>query len=270
MKIIIELKIIFMEELINFWRQFQPNDNGGQLIHLGDLNALNDVDMQYFTFHDYVNNPDNLFISNTIIHSGLIPVPYSGDLTNAEIFILMINPGFDHNDYYSETIPEYRNALISNLHQENLNEDYPFFYLNPLFCHTSGGAYWLKKFNNIIKTLYQQGYGYEQILSLISKNTCVLELFPYHSKNFNISNIILNNCASVSLIRDFVQSIIENNKLVICLRQPNNWHINQNNAQNLHILPANQRQSASLNVNEGNVGQIIYNNLIDIAIQPNN
>ncbi len=42
-------------------------------------------------------------------------------------------------------------SKINSLRQEEINDDFPFHYLNPEFCHTSGGNYWFKKFNDIIE-----------------------------------------------------------------------------------------------------------------------
>jgi len=270
-----------MEELINFWRQL--NLKRRPFIHKEDRDNLLNVGREDLTFQRYISNAENLFISNTKIHSGLIPVPYTGNLKSAQIFLLMINPGFHHNDYYSETINDFKQALINNLRQENIDDNYPFVYLNPKFCHTSGGEYWLRKFDNIIEKLKVTlpRSTYEEILKLISRNICSLELFPYHSKNFKIGKKTLGNLESVKRIKGFLKIKIENNKhgvILSCLRRPKDWDIpstagkelkDQNSidlphrSSRVYILPSTKRQSASLKT-DGELGGMIFNRLKEI------
>ena len=233
-----------IKELINFWRQLKLNNK--PFIHKKDKDILENIDRVKLSFKDYIKNVNNLFSNNTQIHTGLLPVPYTGDLQKASIFLLMINPGFNHNDYYSETINNYKIALINNMRQENIDKNYPFLFLNPSFCHTSGGVYWLRKFDSLIRGLKDRlrNKTYEDILKHISKNVCSLELFPYHSKNLKINNIVLK-CPSVCRIRAIIDELMRRkNTLIVCLRQPENWGVN-NNKQIYTLLPR-ERQSASL------------------------
>ena len=52
-------------------------------------------------------------------------------------------------------------------------------YLNPEFCHTSGGDYWFKKFNDIIIQLTNNvaNYRYEDSIRLISRNISCATFF---------------------------------------------------------------------------------------------
>lgn len=256
-----------MCEIINYWRQLNIDNN--ELIHKNDIQILSNVNHINLDFDNYTANPDNLYGDNFLLHTGLIPVPYSGDIQNARIYLLMINPGFHNNDYYSEHYcNDYRQSLVNSLRQENRDENYPFHYLNPIFCHTSGGDYWFKKFRDIIINLTQNiiNYFYEDVIKLISGNICTLELFPYHSVNFRLNQQIINNCPSINQIRQFVQELLNNQRdiLIECLRQPENWNLNGVNDERLNILPSRQRQSASLRTT-GELGTRIYNKLIQIA-----
>lgn len=259
-----------MSSIIEYWRQLEINNNGQELIHPEDSQILENINRVNLDFANYIENCDNLFGDNFQLHTGLVPVPYSGDVKNARIYLLMINPGFHHNDYYSENhCQNYREALIHSLRQENMNTDFPFHYLNPEFCHTSGGGYWFKKFNDIIIKLTNNvaNYTYEDSIRLISKNICTLELFPYHSINFGLSNQIINNCSSVHRIRGLVNQLLNGQRdiLIECLRQPENWNLNGVNDNRLHILPSRLRQSASFKTTTGELGKRIYNKLIQIA-----
>jgi hypothetical protein len=57
------------------------------------------------------------------MHFGLTPEPYVGDIRNAKVFILLLNPGFSVLDYYGEENEELRISLKNNLYQtfENSN-----------------------------------------------------------------------------------------------------------------------------------------------------
>ncbi|MGI6311486.1 MAG: hypothetical protein ACOXZU_08135 [Bacteroidales bacterium] len=258
-----------MCQIIDYWRQLEIN-NGESLIHPADSQILENVNQVNLDFANYIGgNCDNLFGDNFQLHTRLIPVPYSGDIRNARIYLLMINPGFHHNDYYSENhCQNYRNALINSLRQEEINDDFPFHYLNPEFCHTSGGNYWFKKFNDIIIQLTNNvaDYSYRDSIRLISRNICTLELFPYHSINFGLNQQIINDCSSINQIRRFVNQLLNGQRdiLIECLRQPGNWGLNEIVDDRLHILPPQLRQSISFNPANG-LGARIFNKLVEIA-----
>ena len=49
----------------------------------------------------------------------LLPQPHHGDLENAEVFILLKNPGFHASDYLAEeTDSELRQSIIGTIRQE--------------------------------------------------------------------------------------------------------------------------------------------------------
>jgi hypothetical protein len=75
-------------------------------------------------------------------HLSLIPEPFVGNLQNAEIFILLMKPGFSSSVHYAHENPAFRDACIKNLRQENGNLDFPLFYLNPEFAWSSGFRLW--------------------------------------------------------------------------------------------------------------------------------
>ena len=76
-----------MDELINFWRNLDLNNR--PFIRNYDLDALAGVNQVNLDFDQFVANPDNLFGDNFKIHTGLLPVPYTGNFQNARILLLM-------------------------------------------------------------------------------------------------------------------------------------------------------------------------------------
>jgi hypothetical protein len=112
---------------------------------------------------------------------GLIPIPYSGDLESASVFILMLNPGLNPIDYFAETnVPEFRNALGRTLRQENVGEPYPFIYFDPRFSWHSGAEYWVGKFRSVLEEVCGK-LDFQEALSLLSRNIAILQVAPYHS-----------------------------------------------------------------------------------------
>lgn len=75
-----------MCEIIDYWRQLEFN-NGNELIHPNDNQILGNVNRINLDFNNYIGNCDNLFGNNLQLHTGLIPVPYSGDIRKARIYI---------------------------------------------------------------------------------------------------------------------------------------------------------------------------------------
>jgi len=255
-----------MDDLVEYWKKLEITSE--ELIHPCDVELLEKNKKINCNFEGYISKVENLFDESSQLHTGLIPIPYAGDLKNASIYLLMINPGFSPNDYFSEyNCKEYKGDLINSLKQNNLDENYPFISLNPKYCHTSGGQYWLKKFGSIIRKLKnEKGLDYEEAIKLIAMNICVLELFPYHSKNFNISNKIIRDLESTKRIKKFVSNLLSSNRDVIieCLRRPDDWGLKNNESnEKLNILLPKQRQSASLNV-EKEVGERVYNKLCEL------
>jgi hypothetical protein len=53
-------------------------------------------------------------------HFALLPVPYLGNLAKADIFILLLNPGFASVDYYCES----ENRAFKKALQQNLAQDF--------------------------------------------------------------------------------------------------------------------------------------------------
>ena len=68
-------------------------------------------------------------------HVGLVPVPYMGDIANAQVLLLQYNPGFSPDDYFAEEqSPTYRQALLNNLRQRRLDKDFPLSLAEPQLC----------------------------------------------------------------------------------------------------------------------------------------
>ena len=163
------------------------------------------------------------------LHVGLLPHPYCGDLKNAEVFILMLNPGFGILDYLDEENNKFRAALKNNLLQQECGE-FPFIFLNPEFHGTGGGRYWLRKFEDLIRLAVKKENGnFEKALQFLSKMIATIELFPYHSQSAPpISSVKRNQPESVKAAIDFVKHGLikkarKEGRLVIVARGGRYW-----------------------------------------------
>lgn len=182
------------------------------------------------------------------IHSGLLPKPYSGDIENARIYFLMINPGFGAWDYYDEENHDYRNEGINSLFQRKLNQQYPFSQLNPKYSWTGGGRYWNKKLAPVIKEVKDQNkFSYQEALSLISQRFSVFEFFPYHSQTFGIPNKVLNILPSAQIIKKCIveMAVKHPDRLFIVARKVGLWGLPMKK-KNIITFTAGESRGANL------------------------
>jgi hypothetical protein len=96
-----------INSLVEFWSDFTPKRDG---LHLHEQDRI--------WFEN--NNPEVLGPQNVVrsfdqfltgqrfeptrkeLHLSLLPAPYHGNIANARIIILLMNPGFVASDYYAE------------------------------------------------------------------------------------------------------------------------------------------------------------------------
>lgn len=205
----------------------------------------------YRSFDEYVASPEfgGLDIN---LHLGLLPMPFAGNLENASIFILMLNPGLSAGDYFAEQrVAEFRNAHVRGLRQENADDEFPFIFLNPDFAWHPGFGYWQKKFHNIIDEIRkQQKVSYQKAMSILSKKLACLELMPYHSKSFGAGSL-LNKLPSVKLMRNYVQDVVipkamSDKAIVIATRQIKMWQLPEH--KNIVMYKGGETRSAHLTI----------------------
>ncbi len=191
-----------MNNLLKFWN---TTSDRPPFVHKKDISIVNIK--PFINYEVYINAYTNSETRADDLHSGLFPVPHIGDIRNANLFILMLNPGFSHEDYIAENhFPSFRRALKDNLKQNKM--PYPFLFLNPDFLWTGGGHYWEKRFGVYAKALSdQQHITYGEALRVISNRIACLELVPYHSKD-GVNNDTIIHLESVKVMLDFFHSDI--------------------------------------------------------------
>jgi hypothetical protein len=220
-------------EIIDYWKLFKINE--WPYIHQSDSVLKSQRSYKYKNYEDYISSKDYGQIDSRF-HFGLLPSPYCGDILNASIYILMLNPGFSSIDYYAEQYcNKFREAEINCLNQ-NENIEFPFYCLNPEFIWTGGGAYWENKLNDIIKENSKiKNINYIDSTREISQKVALLELIPYHSLSYQLSGKIEAQVESKNIMKNFVKDyvykkVLNNNACIIITRKVKIWDLpNHNN-----------------------------------------
>lgn len=165
-------------------------------------------------------------------HLSLIPVPFVGDLERAKIFILLLNPGLEPQDYYGELhVSSFRQRLLDNLAQRFNPGDVPFFCLDPTFSWHSGFAWWNAKLRRIISVVAEQlALTYAQARAAVARSIAAIDLVPYHSESYNLPVRVEQRLRSVQLARDYVQSVLlpraaAGEVLVVITRKARVWGV---------------------------------------------
>jgi len=219
--------------LVEFWREC-PLDKP-PYIHPEDLPILREkarwLDANDpLTFEHYLQS--NRFGSpdDNRLHLSLFPVPYIGDLDTAEIFILLLNPGFEYSDFWAdnENAP-FRKRIQQNLRQDFSDTDFPFLKLDPHFCWHSGFMWWEGKLRDIAQKIARDKFdkSYLSALRDLSTKIACIELIPYHSRSFGDSPLI-NRLPSVKHAKAFVTKTVvpkaqKKECTIIATRQVETW-----------------------------------------------
>lgn len=183
-------------------------------------------------FKKFLNSPR--FGQDDGFHFSLLPIPYAGNLASADIFILMLNPGFHEGDYYAEyENQEFRSAALNSLRQDFSDSSYWFQCLNPAFCWHPGYGYWTKKLGSLISELakhHWEGNSQSALLE-VSRRIAVVESVPYHSRSFK-DGALLNELPSALLVKSWVHEVLlpkalRGEAVVVVTRQSKNWGLKE-------------------------------------------
>lgn len=160
------------------------------------------------------------------LHLGLIPLPWLGDLERASVFILLLNPGLDPSDYFGEyKVPGLREALVENL-RSSPDRQYPLLWLDPKHSWHSGARYFRGKLNWLVEEFVQQGAkSYLEALQFVASQVCCLQLVPYHSVSFGLTDNVVSRLKSSALARRFVREHLAARPgiLTIVTRRSKDW-----------------------------------------------
>jgi hypothetical protein len=248
----------FLNDLISFWQRCPTGKP--PFTHPDDLRVLQkkgktDVDERSMNFDSYLTDQRFGRFDDRRLHSSLLPVPYLGDLANAKIVILLLNPGLSYTDYWGEAkMSTFRRRLVDNLGQSFNGVEFPFLGLDPQFCWWGGFVWWEKKLRDVATIIADKkfyGKYFDALRDLSTKLACV-ELIPYHSSSFS-SHAILEQLPSSKMIRKFVlESLIPDSqagkRTLIVTRQIKAWKLPKQN-DNIVVYEGGHTRGASLSQN---------------------
>lgn len=219
----------------------------------------------YSTTEDYVSSED-FGNPGSLLQLGLLPVPYAGDLAKADIFILLLNPGFDTVDIYGENdVSDFREATTRMLNQDLANEEFPFIFLNPKFCWSGGYRWWERKLHDVAATYANtKGVSYLEALRVVSQHLVAIELIPYHSAS-SPPGAVRKAPSAIEAQRFVKEVILPRARLgqvtVIVTRQAATWGLTASKGEpGIVVYDGGHARGASLSTNSAG-GQAILRRL---------
>lgn len=150
-----------------------------------------------------------LFGERAIVHQGLLPQPFLGDLDRASVFLLMSNPGFELADYYAEGQATFRQRLLRNIRGDVAGLEFPFSFLDPALSWHPGFRHWFEKLRDVIGALVEaRGIRTYDALRLLARGLCVVEWFPYRCQDFGVARALVRSQPSVEAARGYVHDVL--------------------------------------------------------------
>lgn len=191
----------------NPWQEFMHKSCSDQFILKRELNVIKE-------FNEKVKD-------NFKIHTNIMPAPFMGDVRNAEVMILALNPGYDVEEEKRGFYTKYQDYWRSEI-QHNFDKETPLFCLDDTYCEYS--HYWSKVLNPIVTELGSNGK------DIVAKNVCKVQFFPYQSKKFKpIHKSILKKngmnhfLPSQEYTFELVKNAIRRNAIIIIPRAIKKW-----------------------------------------------
>jgi hypothetical protein len=223
------------ENLINHWAKFDFAD-GEERFHPDDDSEYLQKLLERCKKNERDENGRRLSIY------AYLPQPFYGDLKGAGVYFLFVNPSLDLDNIKPSSAE--KEAWKRNYAQ--IETEKPFVPINATI-NPGAAKWWNKKLAPLIKDLKRRKYSDADICSLIHKNICGLELFPYTSRNFNTAEAVkvAHNVKSAMFITRFAHELVnDEKKLLIVFRGNAGWDIK---GENVVRYTGSFCQAASLN-----------------------
>ncbi|SEK14918.1 hypothetical protein SAMN05444746_1166 [Variovorax sp. OK212] len=201
------------------------------------------------------------------IHTGLVPLPFVGDVRRAKVYFLLLNPGLSATDYYAEYEADgFRQRLLSNLRQDFAQTEYPFFPLDPRCAWHSGNAFWERKLKHLLLQLCERsGHSHAQVRKFLAKNICAIEMLPYHSVRLDVPGKYLARLRSCALARECVGALVpqarDGHSMLVAMRQVDVWQVPLD-CKHIVRFSAGEARGAHLSTKEGAAGRRVADFLL--------
>ena len=222
-----------------FWSEYLRARSKPPFVHPEDQEYFDSINywskhpdsQKELTFQQYIRSHRFGDFKTGDFHLSLQPVPYAGNLRTAVAFILLLNPGFAHGDYYTEYCnSDFIERLDQNMRQDFRGVEFPFLYLDPSFCWTSGFQWWESKLRKVIEELARRCFRscYRLALRFAACRLASIELIPYHSNNFK-NAVLINRLPSALMARSaaegFARTVGDREICIVVTRQIAAWNL---------------------------------------------
>lgn len=111
------------------------------------------------------------------IHEEVFPAPFMGDVFNAKVLLLMLNPGYDNQEANKGFYNRYRETWIKHITSQPNSQ-------LPLFCfeteYKKDSDYWYNK----LRYLTPEHLPEDKKFDVIKQNVAVIQFMPYHSQKY--------------------------------------------------------------------------------------
>ncbi len=178
------------------------------------------------------------------------PEPFHGNIIEADVVTLMLNPGFHDDDLAYASDPDYRKRLAHEMLMVPPFGDYPFMPLDPRWATTPTGLWWRKVLSRFIEAVGDKR---------VAERFAVLEWYPYHSKSFRYKPQLLRVSDATKFNQELASACIESDKIVICMRGHDLWTLGGGFDAYELPRPINPR-CASLT--PGNLGESLFDEIM--------
>ena len=184
------------------------------------------------------------------------PEPIHGNPFEANIILLMLNPGFHDDDVLYAADADYCKQLECETSIVQGPGDYPFVPLDPCWSETPSGSWWRKVLSRFITLAGDRK---------VSERFSVLEWYPYHSRSFRYKSHLLRLSEATAFNQAVAAACVDDpSKTVICMRGHDLWTLGcQFDAYDLP-RPVNPR-CASLT--PGNLGDRLFDDLMEKVLK---
>lgn len=153
------------------------------------------------------------------IHTEIMPAPFMGDVHNAPILLLMLNPGYNKDEEERKFYITYGHFWKNEIQHIQSIPNFPLFCLDNTYSQYSD--YWKNKLKPIISI---------SDIETVAKNICQIQFFPYHSEKYkSISKKILekNGFDKYLISQEYnfhlVRQCIKRNAFIILTRSKKEW-----------------------------------------------
>lgn len=210
--------------LIQGWQNRTKNLFPGDNIIQDEEYSVNLTSPEEYILSELFNDPnDNKY------HIGLSPLPFLGNLAQASVFILTLNPGLHVSDYFTETHPVFQAHLDANFNQTLNPTEYPLFFLNPALGFHAGFTYWNRFLKVTREALHTRlKHPRNEVQKFLAREIAVLEFIPYHARRGPKTNKSIKSMPSVKAVTAYARNILEPRALneeilILNVRRVQDW-----------------------------------------------